>query len=539
MKSEGQSHLSIGLESRFARRSDGQRTDKSARSRGQRKHPLLHVTELMLPPLRARIGLLSCGWAVFFLTLFTTQISRSQYLEYPVGGTLAGDQDSASLSVGTNGGVMVWEDNRSNGRRGRKITAVHLDSDLKAFGSDFQVNQQATGEPGRPGVESIGGGNTLFVWEVRRGSKPGLYARVLGADGKFLSSEFLVNCPTWATNAKRSMTFSGVFRGVEKDRLFGFREKCVNVREQSGHAALGALPAGGAVVAYHSIRKTETNTYALKTDNYDVRGIRNDILVPIRRYGDSMHDIYFQRLDAAGRKVGAEVLVNQYLDFNQRSPTLAVLPGGGFVVAWVCEYYAGGGAATNSIGDGSNIQVDLRARFFDSVGLPLGDEFKIATGNEIVPANPNVIARPDGGFTAFWSQLEGGSSTHWDVFGGVFNADGTSVSGIFRINEYSDGDQFAPKAAGVGDSQFVVWTSRGQDGSREGIYGRWLSAGVLSGNEFRINATTISRQINPTVAGYGPDRVVTVWSSFVGETGLDLFGSIIPVGEALASPLQP
>src|SRR5690349_6852044 len=46
----------------------------AARIHGQRQGTLLHVTELMLPPLSARIGPLSCGWAVFFLTLLATNL---------------------------------------------------------------------------------------------------------------------------------------------------------------------------------------------------------------------------------------------------------------------------------------------------------------------------------------------------------------------------------------------------------------------------------------------------------------------------------
>src|SRR5438093_13324463 len=64
-----------------------------ARSRGQTQDPLVHVTELMLPPLSARIGLLCCGVLVCFSTLLTGQTPSPQSGEYNIGGAISGDQD--------------------------------------------------------------------------------------------------------------------------------------------------------------------------------------------------------------------------------------------------------------------------------------------------------------------------------------------------------------------------------------------------------------------------------------------------------------
>jgi hypothetical protein len=50
----------------------------------------------------------------------------------------------------------------------------------------------------------------------------------------------------------------------------------------------------------------------------------------------------------------------------------------------------------------------------------------------------------------------------------------------------------------------VVWTSLGQDGSREGVYGQFVhSDGSLVGGEFRVNTTTIGQQMQPAVVSDG------------------------------------
>jgi hypothetical protein len=66
----------------------------------------------------------------------------------------------------------------------------------------------------------------------------------------------------------------------------------------------------------------------------------------------------------------------------------------------------------------------------------------------------------------------------------------------------------------------------GQDGSREGVFGRFLSGGTqIGGNEFQVNTTTISQQMHPAVAWNGVDHFLVVWTSFqVPGAGFDLYG---------------
>ena len=52
---------------------------------------------------------------------------------------------------------------------------------------------------------------------------------------------------------------------------------------------------------------------------------------------NSLQDVYGQILSPTGQKIGGEFLINQFTDFNQRTPTVAALANGGFVAAWVSE----------------------------------------------------------------------------------------------------------------------------------------------------------------------------------------------------------
>ncbi len=75
----------------------------------------------------------------------------------------------------------------------------------------------------------------------------------------------------------------------------------------------------------------------------------------------SMQDVYAQLLSPGGQKVGGEFLVNQFTSFNQRTPAVAALSGGGFVVVWVSEQER----VTDAAGMPS---VDIYGRLYDASG---------------------------------------------------------------------------------------------------------------------------------------------------------------------------
>jgi len=249
----------------------------------------------------------------------------------------------------------------------------------------------------------------------------------------------------------------------------------------------------------------------------------------------SLKDVYFQRFTSGGQKLGSPVRVNQTTSLNQRSPAAVTLSDGRFVVAWVSEsqYFTGG---TNEY-----YAVDVFARFYDASGVAQGAQFKINTTLNLC-ANPSLAASVDGGFLAAWSQKQLESlSNSWDVVGRAVSASG--VGGTEHVlNNQQYGDQFGPKAAALGNDYMVVWTSLRQDGSHEGVFGRFLgSTGAPAGDEFQVNTTAVSKQILPDLAADGGTRFLAVWSGFTGITpGFDVFGQrYATVLEPLPPPGAP
>jgi hypothetical protein len=229
---------------------------------------------------------------------------------------------------------------------------------------------------------------------------------------------------------------------------------------------------------------------------------------------------YARRLTPTGTAIKADnagstkqFLVTQYTSYNQRNPAVATLASGNYVIAWVSEQERG----VNS--------VDIYARIFTPDGVPVTDEIPVNSGSSVCHS-PAIAPLADGGFTVVWTQLNAQEPTNgWDIWGRAFNGSGSPEVSDFTINTYLYGDQYAPKIAAGPTGSLVVWTSMGQDRSREGVYGRFLQGGTqVAGAEFQVNTTWISQQLHPTVAWDGVDHFLVVWTSFVGASGFDLYG---------------
>lgn len=243
----------------------------------------------------------------------------------------------------------------------------------------------------------------------------------------------------------------------------------------------------------------------------------------------SMRDVYFQIVTPTGGVFGGETLANQATAFNQRAVAGAALSDGRFVLVWVSEQQR----FDNS--------VDIYARIYSTTGTPTGSEFLVNTSTNIC-ANPSVAAAVDGGFTVAWAEKDlVNAANGWDIIARPFSAN--ALGGITRrVNTQSYGDQYVPKIAAQGTDYLVTWTSLGQDGSREGVYAQYLRGdGTLFGSEFRVNTTTVSQQIHPTVASDGTARFLAVWSGFAGVAGVfDLYAQrYANTNQPLAAPGAP
>lgn len=386
--------------------------------------------------------------------------------ESPLSGPLPGDQVFPAVTVGTAGGYVVWQDNVTDGD-GWGISALRLNNNLSGSQAPFRVNQTGAGNQENPRVGLLPGGGAVVVWQGGALGAQRIFARFLAADGTFATGDILVN--TYLSGEQ------------------------INPN-------LAVLTDGSVVVVWASAGQD-----------------------------GSLQGVYGQRLSATGAKLGTEFPINQTTLLNQRTPSVAALTDGGFVVVWISETRLGLDA--NSV---DAFAIDGMARLYNATGTATGNEFKLNSSANAC-ANPTVSPGVTGGFTAVWSQRDAGNAeSGWDIFTRSFTAAGTAGATEVRVNSHTYGDQFSPRIQSVGTDRMVVWTSLAQDGSREGIYARLLgAAGQLAGTEFRVNTTTVGQQMHPAIGSDGLGRFLVVWTSYAADSRFDLFAQRYAISVAL------
>jgi hypothetical protein len=441
-----------------------------------------------MPLFPARVAAV-CFCLGLFLMIPAAVFSQTNYYttngtEYAVVGSLPGDQVFPDAAVSSSGGFIVWQDNATDGS-GWGVSARHVDGTLSGTLGTFRVNVIGTNDQENARVALLKNGGAVFAWQGGLEGYQNIYAR------------FLTSSNTWTTT----------------------NDVLVNASTNNFHInpAVTVLNNSNVVAVWASFDQAGSNT---------------------------LQDVYAKILSPTGQTVSNEFLVNQFTNFNQRTPAIAALKNGGFVVTWVSEQERGTAPnlGTNSILSTSGAvvtpSVDIYARLYNSNGVASTGEF-LVNSNFNPCANPSVAAGSDGSFSVAWGAHDMVNPTNsWDIYARSFSSNGIGGA-ITLVNTYLYGDQYAPRITAIGTDYLVVWTSLGQDGSREGVFGQFLHGNGPVGGEFCVNTTTIGQQMQPVVASDGANQFLVVWTSYTGSPyNFDLFAQRYINVAALVQPMS-
>jgi hypothetical protein len=237
----------------------------------------------------------------------------------------------------------------------------------------------------------------------------------------------------------------------------------------------------------------------------------------------SMQGVYGAVFGPAGQKISAEFQINQFTQYNQRNPAIAALPGGGFVVTWISE------------GNRGESSADIYARIYDANSVATGNEFRVNESNRVC-SSPAVAVTSTGNITFAWCESaqdvnfeaqtgddaltitpNNNTADGWDIVVSGFTPTGGRLTAATPVNQQRHGNQRNPSIAAIGRAQMIVWSSFGQDGDWEAVVGRGLNGiGAPEGSETIVNTLKTGRQLFPVVRGNGESRFVVVWSTFAG-----------------------
>ena len=329
------------------------------------------------------------------------------------------------------------------------------------IGSEFLVNTYTVSAQKRPSVAMDADGDFVVAWQSygQDGSNYGIFAQRYNADGSTAGSEFAVNTVT------------------------------SNVQNLP---AIAMDADGDFVIAWQS-------------DGQDGNG----------------NGIIAQRYNADGSTVGSDFVVNTHTANSQSNASIAMDADGDFVIAWQSF-----GQNTNGYG--------IYAQRFNADGSTAGSEFKVNTYDESsnlgakllsIPlmtyqTRPTIAMDADGDFVIAWqSSYQDGSNS--GIYAQRYTANGNTAGSEFRVNTNTTGDQTFANIAMDADGDFVVvWNSRYQDGSGDGIYAqRYNAAGVAAGGEVLVNTYTTDGQATPNVAMDADGDFVVAWQSYGQDAG--------------------
>lgn len=392
---------------------------------------------------------------------------QPQGLEFPLTRGIPGDQVNPALAIHGDGGWVVWQDAAIDGE-GLGISAIRIGANGAVVGTPRRVNQVTQGDQENPTIIALPDGKSLCLWQGGPVGFQTIFGRFLSSDGSPLTADLSLS------------TGDG---------------------EHDLDPVAALLTDGTVMVAWTSYRQD----------------------------GSASYDVFGRRISSTGELLGAEIRLNATQGMNRRNPSLAPLPNGGFVAAWVTERQVGVRDNTDARGralagyGAPTFTVQIVARSFSNDLEPIGNEATISESG--LAANPVLIPLADGRVYSAWTRrnpLE--RQARYDVYGRILNSLGVPENSERLVNVQTAGDQYRPKLAVTAHGILAVWTSMGQDGSWEGVFGRWIdSTGEPSGDEIAINTQAGGGQILPAVATTGDSGLIVAYSSNQPRTGYELY----------------
>jgi hypothetical protein len=373
---------------------------------------------------------------------------------------------------------------------------------------------------GQQTVGADGAGNFVVVWRTEAdqdGSYSGIMARRYDSAGAPQGGEFVVSQTTlgYQTNPAVAMDAAGNFVVAWNDGgSYG-----------NGYFHTGTYPVRVAARRFDSTGAPSGSEFQVSVDSYPYDAYQGapalaldgagNVIVAWTQIQNGLPDemsIIGRRFDSAGAALGGEIQVSDPdPGFRNNSfPSVAAKPDGSFVIAWEANsYYAGN---------------PILARRYDSAGAPQSSEFAVsaaAPGYPVFDEAANVAALAGGDFVVAWINYDGsGSYDGYNIRGRFLDSTGVPVGGEFAVNTTTEASQVCPAVAAGGDGGFVVtWNSHFNQARGQQFDG----SGGLIGGEFFVNpdASQDHESRATKVAADATGDFVVVW---MGEYESDGYG---------------
>jgi PKD repeat protein len=247
---------------------------------------------------------------------------------------------------------------------------------------------------------------------------------------------------------------------------------------------------------------------------------KNELLIAWsdERHGGNNPDIYAQRFDVKGNKIGGEILVCDKPN-NQYYPVIATDSHDNFVVAWQ---------------DQRTSDHNIYAQRFDANGTKVGGEITVcdASGNQGFPA---IAMNSQDEFFVTWEDYRNSGTTGWDVYAQKFSKDGLKVGAEMAVCTESH-DQQSPCIAMDSHDRLIFAWSDGRNTAGAMIYAQRFDADANKlGSELIVHPGT-SGQGGPSIAVMPNDGFIVAWNDFRNNQNNNVYAQRFDPGAAPVGP---
>ena len=383
--------------------------------------------------------------------------------------------------------------------------------EIVKVGGEFLVNTQTAGFQELPSIAGLTGGGFVATWtDYSDVSGLGVAkAQLYSAAGTKLGSEFAVasgaatdqSFPTVTNLAGGGFVVTWTEAGIQSD--YKIKAQVYN--------------ASGAVVTPAFLVNSTTWTQQGGNNlpgnhNPTIAGLPGGgFVVTWQDFAGTAGDasgsgILSQLYSAAGVPVGGAVLVNTQTTGDQTQPTVTGLAGGGYVVTWM---------------DATASGTLMKAQLFSAAGARVGGEIAVDAEVQSDQALPVVTSLATGGFVVAWQDSTpavGEPDTL--IRAQVFSAAGAKVGASLVVSDTTPGERDFPAIAGLPNGGFVVTWQHFVSATNSDIKAQVFDGdGTKLGGEMLINTVTTGYQERPVIASVTGDGFVIAWGDGSGLGG--------------------
>ena len=326
---------------------------------------------------------------------------------------------------------------------------------------DFRVNEQGGNAYKYFNKTAINNHNiSMVVWHDYREGNPNIYAQLLDANGELIGKNIKVN------NTENYDEYLTPDVAVNENNQF----LVVWSDMRDGYKIYGQIiDENGNFVGDNFIISDE-NKYSYQTQPAIASNGKEFIVTWCDARNGSMNDIFAQKLDQDGNKIGENFMVNADSQaVSKYSPDIAIKKDSSYMVTWY--YYKNGLYTPESI-------VRDKDNNMLSPQIDLSDSNYSSLNNY----NPQT-ATADSGFVVVWYRNDNGQ---FDIIGQLLNSSGEKIDSNFAINDANISSRYGPVVASDSAGNFVVsWYDYRNNYAQ--VYAQKFINDTASGGNFKIS----------------------------------------------------